>query len=204
MTPHKLPIFFAPLQGFTDAAYRKAHHAVCGGIEAYYAPFLRLEHGELRRRDVRDVSPLMQGEPEGGLLIPQVIAADVEEFPATCQIKEVLCGGENYGSTRPYYEREKKLSDQCRKYNVSFEFIEIGTIFVMESKTYHIPDKRIQSLQAYKSGVSYNGKDIDFKLTSPEIGFVEKEAYTPFFREHCETYGSRMTSNGCSKCANCE
>lgn len=80
MTPHKLPIFFAPLQGFTDAAYRKAHHAVCGGIEAYYAPFLRLEHGELRRRDVRDVSPLMQGEPEGGLLIPQVIAADVEEF----------------------------------------------------------------------------------------------------------------------------
>lgn len=73
-------IYFAPLQGFTDAAYRKAHHAVCGGVEAYYAPFLRLEHGELRRRDVRDVSPPMQGETEGVLLIPQVIAADVEEF----------------------------------------------------------------------------------------------------------------------------
>lgn len=67
-------IYFAPLQGFTDAAYRKAHHAVCGGVEAYYAPFLRLEHGELRRRDVRDV------EPSDVPLIPQVIAADVEEF----------------------------------------------------------------------------------------------------------------------------
>lgn len=73
-------IYFAPLQGFTDAAYRKAHRAVCGGVEAYYAPFLRLEHGELRRRDVREVSPPTQGESEGGSLIPQLIASDVEEF----------------------------------------------------------------------------------------------------------------------------
>lgn len=67
-------IYFAPLQGFTDAAYRRAHHAICGGVTGYYAPFLRLEHGELRRRDVRDV------EPSEVPLIPQVIAADVEEF----------------------------------------------------------------------------------------------------------------------------
>ena len=73
-------IYFAPIQGFTDAAYRKAHRAVCGGVEAYYAPFLRLEHGELRRRDVREVSPPTQGESEGGSLIPQLIASDVEEF----------------------------------------------------------------------------------------------------------------------------
>lgn len=74
MTESLCPIYFAPLQGFTDAAYRKAHRAVCGGTEAYYAPFLRLEHGELRRRDVRDV------EPSEVPIIPQVIAADEEEF----------------------------------------------------------------------------------------------------------------------------
>lgn len=74
MTESLCPIYFAPLQGFTDAAYRKAHRAVCGGVEAYYAPFLRLEHGELRRRDVRDV------EPSDVPLVPQVIAADEEEF----------------------------------------------------------------------------------------------------------------------------
>lgn len=73
-------IYFAPLQGFTDAAYRKAHRTVCGGVEAYYASFLRLEHGELRRRDVREVSPPTQGESEGVSLIPQLIASDVEEF----------------------------------------------------------------------------------------------------------------------------
>lgn len=70
----KQPIYLAPLQGFTDAAYRKAHQAICGGVAGYYSPFLRLEHGELRRRDVRDV------EPSDVPLVPQVIAADVEEF----------------------------------------------------------------------------------------------------------------------------
>ncbi|MCQ2246053.1 MAG: DUF5131 family protein, partial [Bacteroidaceae bacterium] len=91
-------------------------------------------------------------------------------------------------------------------------FIETGTVFVKEGKTYRIPDKRTQSLQAFKSGLSYKGKDIDFKLTNPEPGFFDMdsagsptmEAYTPFFREHCETCGSRMTCNGCSNCGNCD
>lgn len=73
-------IFFAPLQGFTDAAYRKAHQAICGGVAGYYAPFLRLEHGDVRRRDVHDV------EPSEVPLIPQVIAADVEEFRALTKV----------------------------------------------------------------------------------------------------------------------
>lgn len=80
MTPHKLPIFFAPLQGFTDAAYRMAHQAICGGVAGYYAPFLRLDHGELRRRDVRDV------EPSDVPLVPQVIAAEVDEFRVLTQV----------------------------------------------------------------------------------------------------------------------
>ena len=73
-----------------------------------------------------------------------------------------------------------------------------------DGKTYRIPDKRTQSLQAYKSGLSYKGKDIDFNLTNPEPGFFEMEAYIPFFREHCKTCGSRMTCNGCSNCGNCD
>ena len=138
---------------------------------------------------------------------------DVQQYLATGQIEEVLCGGENYDGARPcHYEWVKKLSDQCRKHDVTFDFIETGTVFVKEGKTYRIPDKRTQSLQAYKSGLIYKGKDIDFKLTNPEPGFFEMdsagsptvEAYTPFFREHCKTCGSRMTCNGCSNCGNCD
>ncbi|MCQ2202038.1 MAG: phage Gp37/Gp68 family protein [Bacteroidales bacterium] len=154
---------------------------------------------------------------KGFMAAPFIGEVDVEQYLATGQVEEVLCGGENYDGARPcHYEWVKKLSDQCRKYDVTFDFIETGTVFVKEGKTYRIPEKRTQSLQAYKSGLSYKGKDIDFKLTNPEPGFFDIEAYSPFFREHCKTCGSRMTCNGSwtsqasptspsgSNCGNCE
>ena len=38
-----LPIHFAPLQGYTEAAYRNAHAAVFGGIDVYHTPFVRVD-----------------------------------------------------------------------------------------------------------------------------------------------------------------
>lgn len=66
-----MKIFFAPLQGYTEAAYRKAHQEVCGGVDAYLSPFLRLEHGQIRRRDLRDISA--ENNPEGLITSPQRI-----------------------------------------------------------------------------------------------------------------------------------
>ena len=54
MNENILPIHFAPLQGYTDAVYRRAHARIFGGIETYYSPFVRMEHGEIRRKDARD------------------------------------------------------------------------------------------------------------------------------------------------------
>ena len=48
-----LPIHFAPLQGYTDVIYRNAHAACFGGIDTYYTPFVRLEKGSFRHRDIR-------------------------------------------------------------------------------------------------------------------------------------------------------
>ena len=142
---------------------------------------------------------------KGFMAAPFIGEVDVEKYLATGQFEEVLCGGENYDGARPcHYEWVKKLSDQCRKYDVTFDFIETGTVFVKDGKTYRIPEKRTQSLQAFRSGLSYQGKKIDFKLTNPEPGFFDSEDYSPSFREHCETCGSRMTCNGCSNCGNCE
>ena len=50
-----LPVYFAPLQGYTDVVYRKAHAALFGGIAAYYTPFVRIEKGDFRRKDLRDI-----------------------------------------------------------------------------------------------------------------------------------------------------
>lgn len=75
-----VPVYFAPLQGFTESAYRNAHSSIAGGIEAYYTPFLRYEHGEIRRKDIREISPDNNIAP----IVPQVIASGAEEFRLLC------------------------------------------------------------------------------------------------------------------------
>lgn len=76
-----LSLFCAPLQGFTDAAFRIAHAKFSGGISAYYTPFLRLEKGKIRPKDLRDLEWDLQTKKDFPYhLIPQIIAKDAFEF----------------------------------------------------------------------------------------------------------------------------
>ena len=72
---------FAPLQGYTDCVYRRAHCEVAGGVDEYYTPFVRLENGVPRRKDMRDIDPVRNGDVP---TVPQVIARDREEFARLC------------------------------------------------------------------------------------------------------------------------
>ena len=67
----KTAVLAAPLQGVTENVWRMAQHEVFGGVDAYYAPFMRVEHGEVRRKDLRDVEPERNA---GTTLIPQILA----------------------------------------------------------------------------------------------------------------------------------
>ncbi|MBR4828682.1 MAG: tRNA-dihydrouridine synthase family protein [Muribaculaceae bacterium] len=66
-----IQVLAAPLQGVTDNVWRMAQHEVFGGVDAYYAPFMRVEHGEVRRKDLRDVEPARN---KGISLVPQILA----------------------------------------------------------------------------------------------------------------------------------
>lgn len=79
-----LTIHFAPLQGCTDHVYRRIHHELIGGVDAYYTPFLRLEKDGIRNRDLRDVLP---ANNEGLPVIPQVIASNRDEL---CHLSDTL------------------------------------------------------------------------------------------------------------------
>lgn len=74
-----LKVLFAPLQGYTTGIYRAAHAKIFGGVEAYYAPFLRIENGLPRERDLRDLE-IQANMPDSPRVIPQVIANSAEEF----------------------------------------------------------------------------------------------------------------------------
>ena len=80
-----LKVLFAPLQGYTTGIYRRAHAEIFGGVDAYYAPFLRIENGRPREKDLRDLENLeCAGVAEGNgarfKVIPQIIANSVSEF----------------------------------------------------------------------------------------------------------------------------
>ena len=72
-----IPIHFAPLQGYTDDVYRRIHHELMGGIQTYYTPFLRMEGGGIRSKDMRDIRPEFN---EGVPVVPQIIVKSMKEF----------------------------------------------------------------------------------------------------------------------------
>ncbi len=72
-----MKIFFAPLQGYTDAAYRMFHNEIYEScIDCYYTPFFRIEKGSPRVKDIIDIG-LNQSNIK---VVPQVIAKDINEF----------------------------------------------------------------------------------------------------------------------------
>ena len=72
-----MKIFAAPLQGFTEATWRNVHHQTYGGIDTYITPFIRIEKGEIRNKDIRDTEKKNNTVPH---LIPQIIAATPDEL----------------------------------------------------------------------------------------------------------------------------
>lgn len=85
-----LPIYYAPLQGYTEAPYRRIHNSVCGGIAKYYTPFIRLEHGQIRKKDLREALP---EQNDGIVVVPQVIANSGTEFSAL--VEKLITIGHN-------------------------------------------------------------------------------------------------------------
>jgi len=143
---------------------------------------------------------------KGIMCAPFIGEVHVGQYLATGQIEQVICGGENYDGARPCnYEWVKSLRTECEAQNVSFCFIETGSIFIKDGRTYHIPKKSVQSQMAFKSGISFAGKPIEFKLSDCNGCKVpETKLYQPHYLENCMSCGSRQICNGCSDCGRCK
>ena len=68
----------SPLQGFTDYKFRNAFNHFFGGIDTFYAPYIRL-NGKLviKNSYKKDIALENNTELE---VIPQIITNDVDEF----------------------------------------------------------------------------------------------------------------------------
>lgn len=158
-----------------------------------------------RRADER--MPLLMELPflhKGVMCAPLIGPITIEKYLCNEKLEQVVCGGENYDGARPCsFEWIQRLRRECERNKVKFCFIETGTNFVKDGKTYHIPKKSVQSRMAWKSGMSCEGRRIAFRLTDRQ-GREISRLYVPSFRESCMKCGSRPICNGCSDCGRCE
>ena len=77
---NEFKLMAAPLQGLTEATWRSVHFRLFGeeqGDVEYSTPFIRVEKGEVRKRDMRDYTSDLNA---GMRLTPQIIFRDAEEW----------------------------------------------------------------------------------------------------------------------------
>lgn len=141
---------------------------------------------------------------KGIMCAPFIGPVSIKKYLPAGQIEQVICGGENYDGARPCnFDWVKSLHSECAMINVTFCFIETGTCFIKDGRHYNIPKKIAQSEMAYKSGMNYVGKPMEFKLETEYGSIPEENLYVPHYREHCRQCGSRQICNGCSDCGKC-
>lgn len=144
---------------------------------------------------------------KGIMIAPILGEVTIEKYLKEGFIEQVICGGENYGGSRDCnFDWIKTISNECKKYDVTFAFIETGTSFIKDNKKYIIKSKIVQSKMAYKANVAHIGKKIKFNLKHCN-GFplLDDEMYIPKYTSiNCQECGSRLICNGCSNCGKCK
>ena len=143
---------------------------------------------------------------KGIMCAPFIGPISIEKYLGAGQIEQVICGGENYDGARPCnFEWVKFLRSECVAHDITFCFIETGRHFIKDGRSYHIPNKQLQSQMAHKPGVNYHGKPIVFELTN-NWGYriPNNELYVPHYGRNCVECGSKLICNGCTDCGKCE
>ncbi len=147
--------------------------------------FLNVSAENQKRADER--IPILLSLPfrhKGVMCAPFIGRVSLKEYLSSGQIEQVICDGENYAGARPcHYEWVKTLSDECKAANITFAFIGTGRRFVKDGRMYRIESSELQAQQAYRSNLSYKGREIEYKLRHP-LGFEvpSQSRYVPYFR----------------------
>ncbi len=145
---------------------------------------------------------------KGVMVAPFIGEVSLAKHLESRVIERVVAGGENYDGSRVLKcQWVEKLYNECVAADTTFCLIETGSRFERNGKIYNLPDKKLQSLMAYKSGFYYEGRKFQYKLKShmlqTEFEFGNTASYAPYFGEQCKECASRPICNGCSKCGKC-
>ena len=73
-----IPLYFAPLEGITDAIYRRVHHEHFSGVAKYFIPFVSpTQNLTFNHRELHAIDPALNA---GIPAVPQLLTKDAEHF----------------------------------------------------------------------------------------------------------------------------
>lgn len=73
-----MTVYFAPLEGVTDAVFRRIHHAQFSGVSKYFIPFISPTQNLCFTN--RELSAITPEQNEGVPVVPQVLTKHAEHF----------------------------------------------------------------------------------------------------------------------------
>ena len=77
-------LYFAPMEGFTDAVYRQAHHRLFPGMRKYFMPFISPSASRsFTQREMQELSPARNA---GVPAVPQVLCREAAYFLDTARM----------------------------------------------------------------------------------------------------------------------
>ena len=141
----------------------------------------------------------------GVMCAPLIGSVSISGYLASGRIEQVLCDGENYPGARTCsWEWVKTLGEECRRYEVTFVFCGTGARFEKDGRLYRIDSRRLQAEQAFKSGISFQGRVHPWRLTDP-LGILlsESDLVKPAYAAPCERCARKISCSGCSHCVRC-
>lgn len=137
------------------------------------------------------------------MLAPLITDIDLSDFLKENFIEYVICGGENYGPNVRIcdYKWVKHISDDCRKYNTTFVFIETGSKWIdNDGILTEMPSKIVEAKEAGFTNLNYFGKQYEWNLS--EIDYTNY--LSNWFAPWCNSCNSKFICDGCKKCGKCK
>ncbi len=190
----------------TKRPERVADHLPDNWGDGWENIFFNVSTENQRRADER--LPILLDLPfrhKGVMCAPFIGPVSMRQYLETGQIERVIVDGENYDGARPLdFAWVQSLHQECVDNNVTFAFLGTGRRFIKDGKLYKIEGSGLQSQQAYKANLFFQGRPMSFDLRDNwGLPIPEAELYRPYFSLRCETCGMRPTCNGCSRCGKC-
>lgn len=181
-----MEIHLAPIQGYTDYAYFKAHFSFVGGIDYYYTPYFSIDN--IQKISRRKVAPGLHEELIK-IIIPQILPGNLNELKTLINFINFLNPSEvnlNLGCPYPMATNKGRGAALISKYELVNDFLK----YIHETTNLNI---------SIKSRIGLNNTDEIFYFLE-NVDFSKVKNFTIHPRVASQLYKGKIQTDIFIKC----